>query len=562
MSQSASPHAFLTGGGKIAGVISEFDWSKTPLGPIETWPASLKTTVGLILRSPLAIVTLWGEQGTMIYNDAYSKFAAARHPRLLGSAVREGWPEVADFNDNIMKVVLGRGETISYRDFELVLYRKEVRESVWFNLDYSPVLDENGERIGVIAIVVEITEAHHATLRLRENETRLRFLDALAKETAKSTNADTILAITTRMVGEHMGVSICAYADMDGDQDGFTIRGDWSAPGSPTIVGHYSLADFGELAVQNLRAGLPLVINDNLKELTPAEAATFQAIGIGSTICMPLVKEGRLTALMAVHQKGPHQWTEDELALTGEVTERSWAHIERVRSEAEVRAGEQRFRAELETKVEERTAALAQSEKNIRTIFETSHLYQGLMSVDGTLYYANATSLSGIKATLEDVAGHFFWETPWFTGTPGVPEQVRAAVARVAAGRRREPPHDPEPSDRHAFVRLLDAAGEGRPWQRRRHGSGGSGHDRARACRASALAIAEGRNHRQPGGWRRSRLQQPVDGNSRQSRTTAQAVARRRKSSASGRYRDRRRAARALAHFAHARFCPPAGPQA
>ena len=434
MSQSASPHAFLTGGGKIAGVISEFDWSKTPLGPIETWPASLKTTVGLILRSPLAIVTLWGEQGTMIYNDAYSKFAAARHPRLLGSAVREGWPEVADFNDNIMRVVLGRGETISYRDFELVLYRKEVRESVWFNLDYSPVLDENGERIGVIAIVVEITEAHHATLRLRENETRLRFLDALAKETAKSTNADTILAITTRMVGEHMGVSICAYADMDGDQDGFTIRGDWSAPGSPTIVGHYSLADFGELAVQNLRAGLPLVINDNLKELTPAEAATFQAIGIGSTICMPLVKEGRLTALMAVHKKGPHQWTEDELALTGEVTERSWAHIERVRSEAEVRAGEQRFRAELETKVEERTAALAQSEKNIRTIFETSHLYQGLMSVDGTLYYANATSLSGIKATLEDVAGHFFWETPWFTGTPGVPEQVRAAVAQVAAG--------------------------------------------------------------------------------------------------------------------------------
>ena len=182
-----------------------------------------------------------------------------------------------------------------------------------------------------------------------------------------------------------MGVSICAYADMDCDQDGFTIRGDWSAPGSPTIVGHYSLADFGKLAVTNLRAGLPLVINDDLKELTPAEAATFQAIGIGSTICMPLVKEGRLTALMAVHQKGPHHWTEDELALTGEVTERSWAHIERVRSEAEVRAGEQRFRAELETKVEERTAALAQSEKNIRTIFETSHLYQGLMSVDGTL---------------------------------------------------------------------------------------------------------------------------------------------------------------------------------
>jgi signal transduction histidine kinase/CheY-like chemotaxis protein len=434
VSESVSPHAFLMGGGKIAGIIAEFDWSLTPLGPIETWPASLKTTVGLILRSPVAIVTLWGEQGTMIYNDAYSEFAAARHPRLLGSAVREGWPEVADFNDNIMKVVLGRGETISYRDFELVLYRRDVRESVWFNLDYSPVLDENGARIGVIAIVVEITEAHHATARLRQNETRLRFLDALAKETAKTADADTILATTTAMLGKHMGVSICAYADMDRDQDGFTIRGDWSAPGSPSIVGHYSLTDFGELAVRNLHAGVPLVVNDNLKELPPAAAATFQRIGIGSTICMPLVKEGRLTALMAVHKKGPHQWTEDELALTSEVTERSWAHIERVRSEAEVRAGEQRFRAQLEMKVEERTAALAQSEKNIRTIFETSHLYQGLMAIDGTLYYANATSLAGIKVALEDVAGQLYWQTPWFASTPGMPEQIRAAVARVATG--------------------------------------------------------------------------------------------------------------------------------
>jgi hypothetical protein len=63
---------------------------------------------------------------------------------------------------------------------------------------------------------------------------------------------------------------------MDPDQDGFTIRGDWAAP-------------------------------------APHEAATFQAISIGSTICMPLVKEGRLTALMAIHHKDPHVWSTDEL---------------------------------------------------------------------------------------------------------------------------------------------------------------------------------------------------------------------------------------------------------
>ena len=338
--------AFLEGGGKLAEIISVFDWSKTPLGPIEFWPDAIKITVGLILRSPVAIVSLWGEQGTMIYNDAYSDFAAARHPQLLGSAVREGWPEVADFNDNVMKVVLGRGETISYRDFELVLFRHDLQkpETVRFNLDYSPILGEQGSPIGVIAFVVEITEAHNAIQRLRENQQRLEFLDLLNKETARSVDADAILATTTKMVGEYLGVTSCAYADMDADQDGFTIRGDWAAPGAMHIVGHYRLADFGRLAVAKLSAGLPLIVNDNLKELAPEEAATFQNIGIGATICMPLVKEGRLTALMAIHHRGPHRWSENELALITEVTERSWAHIERVRAEAEIREGERRFR--------------------------------------------------------------------------------------------------------------------------------------------------------------------------------------------------------------------------
>ena len=95
--------------------------------------------------------------------------------------------------------------------------------------------------------------------------------------------------------------------------------------GSPSIVGYYSLADFGRLAVKNLGAGLPLVVNDCLAELAPEEAATFQNIGIAATICVPLVKKGRLTALMAIHDRKPRIWNANEQALLGEVTERCWA---------------------------------------------------------------------------------------------------------------------------------------------------------------------------------------------------------------------------------------------
>ena len=171
------------------------------------------------------------------------------------------------------------------------------------------------------------------------------FLDRLTQAVSKSSDADEILTITTALTAGHLGITNCAYADMDEDEDGFTIRGDWHAPGSPSIVGHYRLADFGALAVQELKAGRPLIINDNLSEIAPHEAKTFQDIGIAATICMPLIKAGRLSALMAIHDKVPHRWTAYELELIREVTERSWAHVERVRAEAELRASNERFQA-------------------------------------------------------------------------------------------------------------------------------------------------------------------------------------------------------------------------
>ncbi len=165
--------AFLDGGGKLGQLIAAFDWSSTPLGPIGSWSPTLRATTSLTLQSAVPIVTLWGECGVMIYNDAYAVFAAARHPKLLGSNVREGWPEVAEFNDHVMKTGLA-GKTLAYRDQELTLHRSGVPEPVWMNLDYSPIRDEKGQPIGVIAIVVETTAKINAENHIREERERLR----------------------------------------------------------------------------------------------------------------------------------------------------------------------------------------------------------------------------------------------------------------------------------------------------------------------------------------------------------------------------------------------------
>ncbi len=315
--------------------IATFDWSSTALGPIETWPQSLKSITSFVTGSPVPIVLLWGEDGVMIYNDAYSEFAGGRHPQLLGSKVREGWPEVADFNDHVMRTGLA-GNTLSYRDHQLTLHRSGRPELVSMNLDYSPVMGDDGKPAGVIAIVNETTEKVRTAARLD-------FLNRLSRETVGSNDPDDILSKATRMTAEYLQASNCAYADMDEDQDGFTIRGDWNAPGSPSIVGHYSLADFGTMAVRELGAGRPLIIND-MADIDPAGAATFGSIGIAATICLPLVKSGRLTALMAVHDNKPRVWSDEELAVIREVTERAWANVERVGVEAELRASEDKFR--------------------------------------------------------------------------------------------------------------------------------------------------------------------------------------------------------------------------
>ena len=121
------------------------------------------------------MVLLWGEDGVMIYNDAYSVFAGARHPDLLGSKVREGWAEVAAFNDNVMNVGLAGG-VLAYRDQELTLTRNGRPEPAWMNLDYSPVIDDSGRPAGVIAIVVETTERVLADRRTAAEQARQRQL--------------------------------------------------------------------------------------------------------------------------------------------------------------------------------------------------------------------------------------------------------------------------------------------------------------------------------------------------------------------------------------------------
>ena len=334
--------AFLNSGGECAGLIAKRDWSDT-LGPVDRWPQSLKAATALILRSPVPMVMLWGIDGIMIYNDGYAVVAGGRHPTLLGSKVLEWWPEAVEFNAHVMDVGLAGG-TLQYRDQELTLHRHGGPEQVWLNLDYSPVIGDDGQPAGVLAIVIETTERVRAEAANRRRQDRLAFFDRLTENTGPLSSSKEIMAVTARLLGEQIGASLCAYADVEPDQDSFTIRGDWAAAGTASIVGNYTLESFGATASSALRGGKPFVSHDLIAEFGAEEVAQFTAIGIAATVVLPLVKQARLIALMAVHSGTPRHWSGEDLSLVAETIARSWAYVERVRSEAALRESESALR--------------------------------------------------------------------------------------------------------------------------------------------------------------------------------------------------------------------------
>ena len=110
---------------------------------------------------------------------------------------------------------------------------------------------------------------------------------------------------------------------------------------------------------------------------------------------------------------------------------------ERTLAERALRASEARLHeltANLEQHVAERATQLQASEARLRTIFETSYQSQGLVALDGTLLDTNTTFLALIGQPLAAVVGKKFWDTPWFTATPGMPALMRADVAAAARG--------------------------------------------------------------------------------------------------------------------------------
>ncbi len=143
-------------GGEMAGRLAAFPWERTPLGPPNRWPESLRTTVTTLLHSRFPMLLCWGRDLVMLYNDGYIPTLGDKHPAVLGGPLREAWADIWDVVGPLEYGVLEGGPPIWAQDQLFLLERGHGPEEAFYTYSASHVPDPNGAG-GVLAVMSETT---------------------------------------------------------------------------------------------------------------------------------------------------------------------------------------------------------------------------------------------------------------------------------------------------------------------------------------------------------------------------------------------------------------------
>src|SRR5450830_1057098 len=123
-----NPPGFPASNGIMAAAIRHHDWSGSPLGPSASWPATLRTSINIVLDSAFPSFLVWGPGQVLLYNDAYAEILCNKHPAALGQPFQAVWHEIWDVLGPLVERTLVNGESHKMHDIALVMQRKGYAE--------------------------------------------------------------------------------------------------------------------------------------------------------------------------------------------------------------------------------------------------------------------------------------------------------------------------------------------------------------------------------------------------------------------------------------------------
>ncbi|MCC8934004.1 sensor histidine kinase [Rhizobium sp. 'Codium 1'] len=176
--RNATP-GFLKNGGAMAELIRNRDWSDG-LGPLEEWPAALRSALSICLNSSFPTAIYWGPELRLLYNDSWSHIPGERHPWALGRPGAEVWSDIWEVVGPQFEKVMLTGEGLSTYDQMLPMIRQGVQTESYWNYSFTAIRDELGEVVGVFNQGNETTAAVLARREAQEEIARLGRLFAQA----------------------------------------------------------------------------------------------------------------------------------------------------------------------------------------------------------------------------------------------------------------------------------------------------------------------------------------------------------------------------------------------
>lgn len=277
-----------------------------------------------------------GEIVDMVFrevNRAYERQGGVHD--VVGRSVKEVLPRVETYWLDIYERVARTGEPERVEN-----YQRDVDR--WFDVHFSRV-DESGRFVAIV--FTDISNRRWAEAALRESERRQRFLLGFSDALRAEPDADAVAQRALALLCEEMRLDrayITSYRLEDGRAD---VTHQFGNDAVPPLPAAFRLSDFPEA----FRAthDQTLVIEDEFERqgLSEDERRNSGALGMRAMVAATLRKGANrpLWSMVAMSSQ-PRRWTPGEIALVEEVTERTWAAMERARAEAALRESDARQR--------------------------------------------------------------------------------------------------------------------------------------------------------------------------------------------------------------------------
>ena len=208
------------------------------------------------------------------------------------------------------------------------------------------------DEVELVREVGQRVSARFERIRAEEQLRRAADLDAyrvrLSDALRPLTHVGDLMTTSAHILGRQLHADYVRYFEVEPDGEHLvSTHEDVASPASTELPRRLKLRELNPFILTEFDAERPVAIADaaTLPGLTPIEHDSSMPGRTGAFIAHPLVREGRLAALLCLAQSEPRTWTVDEMAVVRETAERTWAAVERIQAEEALRASDQHLGA-------------------------------------------------------------------------------------------------------------------------------------------------------------------------------------------------------------------------